>query len=282
MLESLTSGNITLFWRILVAILVIYLIYVVVMYFLQRSIMFPGQHLTPPARNPSSIPGLESWWISTTDGLVEAWFIPTVEANERNPRPAVIYIHGNGELIDYWPKHLSGFLNRGISVLLMEYPGYGRSDGKPSAWGIEETVTGAYDQLAGHPSVDPMRIIAYGRSLGGGAACLLADSRHVSALILESTFISTATFANKMLLPGFLIRDKFDNRAILQEYTGPVLIFHGTKDDVIPFSHGEALAESAPQAMFISYYCRHNDCPPNVTQYWVDMAAFLQHAELID
>ena len=275
-------GDIMTWWRILFAMAVLYIVYAAVIYFLQRSILFPGQYVSPPAKNLSSIPDLESWWISTTEGMVEAWFIPGHDVSESNPSPAVIYFHGNGELIDYWPKHLSGFLNRGISLLLVEYPGYGRSDGSPSRWQIEEAATGAYDQLAGHPKVDPMKIISYGRSLGGGVACLLTEERLVSALVLESTFVNTGYFAGRYLLPGFLMRDKFDNRAVLQEYTGPILIMHGKKDEVIPISQGEKLAQIAPHATFIAYYCHHNDCPPNVTHYWVDMAAFLKRANLLD
>jgi len=269
-------------WLIPVVLGLIYVAYAAVMFPLQRSLIFPGQYLSPPPRSATTVPGLESWWINTTDGLVEAWFIPAPNLTDRTPAPAVIYTHGNGELIDHWPKHLSGFLNRGISLLLVEYPGYGRSDGKPSQWQIEEVVVGAYDQLAAHPKVDPERIVAYGRSLGGGAACLLAANRQVAALILESTFVSARRMVARYLLPGFLMRDPFDNRAVLQEYTGPILIMHGSKDDVIPVSHGKALAQITPQATLVIYYCRHNDCPPNVTHYWVDLSAFLRQANLIE
>ena len=268
-------------WRVAGLLLLIYLTYVGIMYIVQREILFSGHKKTPLPRNATTIPNIETWWVAVTDGLVEAWFIPGQGVSTREPGPAVIYMHGNEELIDNWPKHLSGFINRGFSLLLVEYPGYGRSDGKPSQWQIEEAVTGAYDQLAGRPEVDPMRIVAYGRSLGGGAAGQLALNRPISALILESTFTSTRHLYSKYMLPGFLVRDPFDNIAAVQDYNGPILILHGAKDTVIPVSQAKKLASHAPQAHLAIYYCRHNDLPPNVTQYWMDLATFLREANVL-
>lgn len=267
-------------WRIGLVLLLIYLTYIGIIYILQRNILFSGQKKPPLPRNATTIPNLETWWVAVTDGLVEAWFIPGHNVSTRTPGPAVIYMHGNEDVIDNWPKHLSGFINRGISLLLIEYPGYGRSDGKPSQWQIEEAVTGAYDQLAGRPEVDPMRIVAYGRALGGGAACQLAINRPVSALILESTFTSVSYLFGKYLLPAFLLRDPFNNIAAMQDYSGPILIMHGLKDRVVPVAHAKKLASHAPQAHLSIYYCRHNDFPPNITQYWMDIATFLREAKV--
>ncbi|MEM7029084.1 MAG: alpha/beta hydrolase [Chloroflexota bacterium] len=268
-------------WPIGIALVVLYVSYVTLIFFLQRRILFSGQRQSDTPRKPNTVPNLESWWVSITDGLVEAWFIPGHNVSNRNPGPAVIYMHGHEEQIDDWPKHLSGFINRGISLLMVEYPGYGRSDGSPSQWQIEEAVTGAYDQLAGRPEVDSMRIVAYGRSLGGGAACQLALNRTVAGLILESTFTNARHLLTKYMLPGFLMRDTFDNLSAVQDYNGPILIMHGTKDSTIPPSHAKKLAQNAPQSNLVLYYCRHNDCPPNVTHYWMDLATFLQQAEIL-
>ena len=80
----------------------------------------------------------------------------------------VIFAHGNGELIDYWPDELKKFNDFGLGVLLVEYPGYGRSDGTPTQKSISEAFEAAYDMLVSRPDVDAERIILFGRSVGGG------------------------------------------------------------------------------------------------------------------
>ena len=86
-----------------------------------------------------------------------------------------LFLHTvNGELIDFWPHELKKLNRLGIGVLLVEYPGYGRSNGSPSQKNITEAFTGAYDMLVTRPDVDPSRIVLFGRSLGGGAVCILA------------------------------------------------------------------------------------------------------------
>jgi fermentation-respiration switch protein FrsA (DUF1100 family) len=176
----------------------------------------------------------------------------------------------------------TGFLERGLSLLLVEYPGYGRSAGKPSQRGIETVMMAAYDRLVARPDVDRTRIIAYGRSLGGGAACILAANRPIAALILQSSFISTREFAVQYWLPGILVRDPFDNEAVVQDYHGPILIMHGIGDKLIPVTHAKRLLQSAPNATLITYPCGHNDCPPSWDQFWLDVSAFLRQVGVIE
>jgi len=86
------------------------------------------------------------------------------------------------------------------------------------------------------------RIVAYGRSVGGGAAADLSRDRPVRALALQSTFSSVAAMARQALLPGFLVRDAFDNRRAVADFQGPILLMHGVQDEVIPYEHALSLA----------------------------------------
>ena len=265
-----------------VGAVVVYLVYVAFFFILQRQMIFPGRyHASPPgiAHNDAD---LEVWWIETKAGPVEAWYMPAPDASPEKPGAAVIYSHGNGELIDHWRRELGHYRTLGISLLLVEYPGYGRSAGAPSQASITETVLHAYDRLAARPEVDAGRIIAHGQSLGGGPAAVVAANRPAAGLILESTFTSVRSFAKSYWLPGFLALDPFDTLAVVKNYDGPILIIHGAQDMTIPVIHAETLAAHAKQATLITYPCGHNNCPPDWQQYWMDVTSFLAKAESLD
>jgi fermentation-respiration switch protein FrsA (DUF1100 family) len=117
--------------------------------------------------------------------------------------------------------------------------------------------------------------------MGGGAVCALAAQRPTRALILMSAFTSVRSFAVRYLVPKFLVRDPFDNLAVVAAYGGPTLIIHGRHDTVIPFSHGTKLYQAAVNSKFIAYDAGHNDCPPNWSIFWHDVESFLRKADVI-
>ena len=259
----------------------IYAAYCGLLFLLQRQMMFPRGMLPKPASSAPQIPGLEKIWLTVESAKVEAWYLPPVAGASAGRAPAVIFGHGNGELIDFWPDELSGFTRLGMALLLVEYPGYGRSTGVPSQKSITETFVSAYDVLSSRKDVDPSRIVLFGRSLGGGAVCVLAAARPSAALILMSTFTSARSFAKRYLAPSFLVRDPFDNLAVVKNYPAPVLILHGRYDTVIPFSHGIELYEAAMHRKLIPYEAGHNDCPPDWKVFWQHIRIFLRENKII-
>jgi fermentation-respiration switch protein FrsA (DUF1100 family) len=266
--------------KIILWTLLFYLIYCGFLFLMQRHILFPRYLIdTPPKREDT--PFMEKIWIKTSFGKTEAWFLPADPMKKTKPSPAVIFAHGNGEIIDLWPNELKRFNHFGIGVMLLEYPGYGRSEGTPSQKSIAETFHNAYNILIERKDVDPAKIILLGRSLGGGAVCALAAERPSAALILMSTFTSARSFAKRYLAPGFLVRDPFDNLAVVRNYPKPVLVLHGKFDEVIPYSHGIALYKSTPHATMITYESGHNDCPPNWEIFWRDVETFLNVSGII-
>jgi len=258
--------------------LIVYVAYVGLVYLLARQIIFPRSQIGYSPVQPDSAQQVEKRWIETSFGKVETWFLPPISASHARPVPAVIFAHGNAELIDFSPLELKPFTEMGIGVLLVEYPGYGRSDGRPSQKSITEAFTAAYDMLIAREDVDPEKIILYGRSIGGGVVCALAATRPSAAMILVSTFTSIRSFAVRFLVPGFLVQDPFDNLEVVKNYPGPILIVHGRHDEIIPFRHGVALSKAAENEKFITYDCGHNDCPPNWARFWQDIFLFLQEA----
>ena len=255
-----------------------YVIYCSFLFLVQRKILFPHGLIPAPSSSGVNISGLEKLWIETEFEKVEAWFLPPTSNISTQRVPAVIFGHGNGELIDFWPEELKKLSQLGIGVLLVEYPGYGRSDGSPSQQSITRTFIAAYDMLVSRDDVDSDRIILLGRSLGGGAVCALAPNRPSTALILMSTFTSVKAFTARYLAPKFLVRDPFDNLSVVKDYPGPILIVHGRHDEVIPFSHAKNLHKAAKNSKLVVYDSGHNDCPPDWHIFWQDVELFLRGA----
>ena len=239
------------------AVLVVGGLGVAAVVWIQRALMFPAPRATQPSEAVASAGG-RSVWLEHEGGRTEAWFLP---AHRPGAGGALLYAHGNGELIDHWLEEWEPLRDAGLSVLLVEYPGYGRSPGRPAAASIGATMRAAYDWLVQQPGIDAKRVAAHGRSLGGGAVCALAAAREVAALVLESTFTSVADIARGRGFPGFVIVDRFDSRAVVEHFRGPMLILHGEADGVIPVAHARRLHEAAPQSELHTLACGHNDCP---------------------
>lgn len=267
--------------KILGVIFVAYGAYCGYYYLNQRKILFPVAYIPVLNGDTSHFPQLEKIWLETSVGKVETWFLPPFETDDVKPFPVMILAHGNGELIDYYPDGVAYLRQLGLGVLLVEYPGYGRSEGTPSKATIAETFTMAYDTIAAHDDVDENRIVLFGISLGGGAICELAQAHPPKALILMSTFTSVKEFARRLYLPPILIHDPFDNLAVVRDYPGLVLVIHGTRDELIPYEMGVKLHQAAQNGTMISYPCGHNDCIYHWETFWRDIEPFLREVGVV-
>lgn len=243
------------------------------LYFQQRSMLFPGVGMDP-------VGGLgppedaETVWFDGPGVRAEAWLLPA-DVPEGPAAPAIIFAHGNGEFIDELAEMFRPLRDAGVHVLLVEYPGYGRSTGSPTQENVTEVVAEAYDWLTERSDVDADRIVGMGRSLGGGVIMALSRRRAMAAIVLQSTFISVSAMARSYLVPGWLVRDAFDNESGLRAYDGPVLLGHGRRDRIIPFRHGQRLAEVSGGEL-TAWDCGHNDCPPDWQAYLERVIGFLR------
>ena len=262
--------------------------YFVLIFAVQRRMAFPGVLRTSPRPTASAPPGVTQVWLEASFGRVEAWFFSMERALRAEgaggdaPRPTIIFAHGNGELIEDWQGEMKDLAEAGLNALLVEFPGYGHSQGKPSRSALVETFTLAFDWLAARDDVDADRIVAHGRSLGGGVAGDLALNRPVGALVLQSTFSSAKAIAWENFVPGFLVRDRFDNRRAVSDFSGPVLLMHGVRDDVIPYAHAEALTATREGLDIIELDCAHNDCASEWPEIVGALSAFLRGNALLD
>ena len=271
--------------RIAVVVAIFYAAWCTAMYFYQDQLLFPANMAPPPL--PLGYQGkttIEFKLDLPTGGSVLAWFLPAPGVSPDSPAPVVVFFHGNAEIIDHQHEMVEGYHRLGCSILLPEYRGYGRAAGKPSEDAIVADSVYFYDELLKRPEVDGNRTAIHGRSLGGGPAAQLAARRTPRALILESTFSSVADMAALYYCPSFLARNPFHTDRVLQSLDVPVLIFHGTEDDLIPVAHGRRLRDLARRGKYVEYNCRHNDFPGDgsAAAYWNEIDAFLRRSGVIE
>lgn len=263
--------------RLLLLALLAYGLYALVLASFQRQLIYPGRSLVPPTIPAGIAVGAEAVWIATSFGRVEGRF---VTPRKTGRQPTVILFHGNGEVVDGLHPELESLRQMGCGVLLVEYPGYGRSAGRPHQRSMAETALAAYDQLLQRPEVDPGRIVAFGVSLGSSPAIALAVARPVRALILAAPPASLRPFAHQRLLPAFLLHDRFDNAALIRRYAGPALVLHGRHDTIMPLRHGQQVAAAAPQGRLVTLDADHNDLL-SVSGFWQAVSSFLQTSQVI-
>jgi fermentation-respiration switch protein FrsA (DUF1100 family) len=264
-------------WVLLVAL--VYVAWVVALYSQQSRMIFPRQFSGPPMKEGRLPPGVQSIWINagteTKPIRVEAWYLPAPGSSQDHKSPALIYCHGNAELIDDNMERAMQWSKRGFAVLIPEYRGYGRSGGEPSQSAITADMLRFFDTLVARPEVDASRIVVHGRSLGGGVAAQIAAARPVAEVILESTFTSVASFAWKYGAPSFICSDPFRTDEALRRFSRPVLIFHGTEDNIIPVSHGRALHSLIVSSTYVETPGDHINYPPDLKAFWGEIDKFI-------
>jgi fermentation-respiration switch protein FrsA (DUF1100 family) len=262
-------------------LVVAYMIYAGLLALLQRKMIFPGTDL--PATEPRGLEeaGAEQIWLQNEEGRVEAWFLPGQGVAAEKPGPAVIIAHGNGELIDGWLTGTAArYSQAGVSVLLPEYRGYGRSEGTPTQEHITRDFVRFYDQLAARPEVDDERIAFHGFSLGGAVMAAVAHKRPPAAFILQSTFTCVLDMAPGLPVPKFLIADPFDTLGVVEGLDVPMLVVHGERDQVIGVEHARRLAKAAPDAELILHPGGHHLMIDQVA-FWRAVRILFERAKIL-
>jgi fermentation-respiration switch protein FrsA (DUF1100 family) len=188
-------------------------------------------------------------YFSAVDGAkLNGWFYPAGTNSARRDF-AILVCHGNSGNISFLEQLRGRLLNTGVSVLLFDYRGYGRSQGRPSEAGTYRDTQAAYQWLrqAGFAATN---IIVYGESLGGGMAAELALHEIIGGLILESTYTSLPDVGAELYpwLPVRLLSFiKYDTRSKLPRLKVPIMIMHSHVDGLIPFHQAEQNYATANQ-----------------------------------
>jgi hypothetical protein len=265
-------------WRVLALGALAYVAWLTILYFLQDQMIFPGCKLRQAGDSFPKPADAESLWIDAAPGVrVEAWFLPGAGPTPEKPGPLVVFAHGNAELIDDGPPFLQTYREWGLSVLLVEYRGFGRSGGTPTEAGIVADFAAFLERIRARPEVDPAKIVYHGRSIGGAVLAQLAVRRPPAALILESTPDSIAGMAARYGAPPWLVRSPFRTDLAVARIEAPILLLHGAADDIIPPSHSRRLAKRAGgKAKLVEAPGGHNDFPRDPEAYWWTIRAFIE------
>lgn len=237
-----------------------YLLIVTLAYVLQPGMLYlPGM----PGRELTATPGdvgldFENVALETSDGVaVHGWFVPGAS------RRVLLYFHGNAGNISHRVYSIREFHDLGLSVLIIDYRGYGQSGGKPTEKGLYRDAVAAWDYLVHGRGIAPQDVIVFGRSLGGSVASWLAAKVDPGALIVDSSFTSVPDVGQEVYpwLPVRLLsRFRHSTREHVKQTASPVLVVHSRDDEIIPFHHGEANFRAANEPkQFLEIRGGHND-----------------------
>lgn len=249
------------------------------LYAFQASyVYFPDLPSRQVAATPNDI-GLEyqAVQLGTADGeQLTGWFVPAPAA-----RGTLLYLHGNGGNIGHRLDRIEVFHRLGLNTLIIDYRGYGASSGTPSEEGTYQDALAAWNYLTRQRQLAPDDIVVFGESLGGSIAAWLAARHTPAALVVYGSFTSVPDLARAMfpMFPAtWLTRYNYDTRAALNQVNCPVLIMHSPEDEIIPFSHGQALLGAAREPKrLVELRGGHNDAADVSRQVYArELGAFLR------
>lgn len=249
------------FYTLLLLAVGIYVLLAVLLYLFQNRMVFlpnmPGRALIATPQDAGF--SFEEVSIATSDGLqLHGWFVPAEQS-----KATVLFLHGNAGNISHRLDSIAIFRELGLDTLIIDYRGYGQSEGNPGEQGTYLDAQAAWDYLVSSRGIAPEKIVIFGRSLGGAIAAWLAAENTAAAVIIESCFSSALDMARRLypFMPAKLItRLKYP----VSDYVGrlkiPLLVIHSHDDEIIPFSMGQAIFEAAaePKAM-LELTGDHND-----------------------
>lgn len=199
--------------------------------------------------------------LSSEDGVaLHAFFLPGQPAAGGR---ALLFLHGNAGNASHRLPNAAALARLGVDVLLLDYRGYGLSQGRPSRAGVVADARAALAYLIEVRGYPPERIVLFGRSLGGAVAVAVAGDGPLGGLILESTFTSLRDMARTLAGPfgRLFVRSGFDSLAAIPRVRAPLLFFHGDRDRIVAFELGRRLYEAAPEpkAFEVIPGAGHND-----------------------
>ena len=237
--------------RTAIGVILAFLVFAVlsIMWFEEKLIYFPSRPLdgTPEDAGLAH----EDVELVTDDGVrLHGWFV--LSGADGGSTPAtVLMCHGNAGNISHRLERAMLLTTKlGVDVLLFDYRGYGLSEGAPTEEGTYQDVRAAYRYLTEDRSIPPERIVLFGESLGTAIALQLAIEAPAAALVLEAPFTSIPDMAREVypFLPFVdWIRTRYDSASKISRLRMPVLVIHGEEDRVVPYAHGAALFERAPE-----------------------------------
>jgi fermentation-respiration switch protein FrsA (DUF1100 family) len=207
------------------------------------------------AREGELVPKIEDCAFTATDGTrLHGWYCAPHRKTGDGLEPVrsrmvLLWFHGNAGNISHRYEMIRMLMKIPVNIFIIDYRGYGKSQGEPSERGIYADARGAWDYLTGERGIAPERIIVFGKSLGGAAAVDLASKVKAAGLIVQSSFTSASDMAASILpvYPRFFLKTKMDSKRKIAGVDCPKLFIHSRADEVVPFELGRRLFEAAPE-----------------------------------
>jgi fermentation-respiration switch protein FrsA (DUF1100 family) len=232
-----------------------------VLEFIVRQFLYYPIKLPADAPIPPYARGAEEVWLSAPDGEK----IHGLYWKAPDGRPTVLFFHGNAQSVFEWSLVREDLSDLDCGLLLVDYPGYGKSSGKPNEAGSYAAGQAALDWLVAEAGVSVEQVVLFGKSLGGGVATYVAQDKPIKGLILESTFKSIPSVA-RILLPmipadGIFKSERYESIERIGSIRVPILVVHGTVDELIPLAEGQDLFEKAnpPKDLYLVEGAGHNN-----------------------
>jgi uncharacterized protein len=206
------------------------------------------------AREGEFVPKIEDCTIKTSDGVrLHGWHCAPHRktGGELSAVPAdmvLLWFHGNAGNLSHRYDMIKMLMKIPVNVLIIDYRGYGKSEGSPSEQGLYKDARAAWDYLTRERGTPPERIIVFGKSLGGVVAIDLASKVEAAGLIVQSSFTSASDMAEAILpfYPRFFLHTKMDSKQKITGVGCPKLFIHSRADEVVPYELGRKLFEAAP------------------------------------
>ncbi|TNF53889.1 alpha/beta hydrolase [bacterium] len=266
--------------KTIISLAAFYLFFLVILTLFQRKFIYFPYKLDKEFEYPRYVSQLEEIFITCENkNTINGLYAPG-----KDTFLTVLIFHGNAGNITHRDIILQGFNRLGYAVLLIDYQGYGKSEGTPSEKNLYLDGKASLEWLGKEKKVKPTEIVLFGKSLGSGVAVELATKDSFKGLILESPFTSIASVARshfpyKFFPVSLLLIDKFDNASKIHSVDSPLLITHGTEDTIVNKKEGEKLFKKAnmPKELYLIEGADHNDIQYyNPQNYWATIAEWLE------
>ena len=206
---------------------------------------------------------VEDVFLTAADGTkLHGWWVPGQE-----DAPTMLFFHANAGNITHRIDNLMRWQKRGLNIFILDYRGYGRSEGTPNETGLYQDAEAAYAYVCEARGIAPEQVVLFGRSLGGAIALYIASKLPGAGVIVESTFTCLRDLA-AIFFPGIdanLFQGQYESLERIKNLTMPLLVVHGTRDDLVPVEQGKRLFAAHPgrigkqKQLYLIEDAGHND-----------------------